>query len=571
MADITVQYEGMVASTNLNASKKTKLTELHGALTVANATLQASIESSIPDYLFTEQEISRIKTNITNYNKALQAYNVYAQECNADIALNIAQGTVDAITDEEMFNKVTSHGVKQGLFIEDGDLYVNGQYIQAYNFKAVNKTGDTTFFIDSDGNVEIKPTKLTITTTDMKVGGRNFVRNSCFSKGVDQWSPSSIATLDTTRQFGGHNSVKLSATNTTTDKWHGIQQTFNSEMEWRTGEPYTISLWYYVEDASTFNDVFGFELKGRQVGANSDYIIMSTNISPSNLKVGKWTRLTCTATLTKSDIDYLYVYAWVKQSGTIWITDVQVENSGVATDWRPAPEDTNDEINGVLGSLTDQSDMIQEQFNKITSDDYITASEKSEFIMTYKHTRVEHEYILDIAKETGVDTTVLETMWVNVETAMNVIINGSDTGATALRGAFNNYWEVYASTLYAINSYFDRELKTTKTTLTQQKDSIEMAITRSAQNEQQLTSFGQHMKFSDNWLELYGTKNGEQSRFKTRLSDTKLSFFDNGNEVASISNQQLNIDKAEVENTLKVGNIAIKPSGKGGLIFIYEK
>jgi hypothetical protein len=98
-----------------------------------------------------------------------------------------------------------------------------------------------------------------------------------------------------------------------------------------------------------------------------------------------------------------------------------------------------------------------------------------------------------------------------------------------------------------------------------------MAITRSAQNEQQLTSFGQHMKFSDNWLELYGTKNGEQSRFKTRLSDTKLSFFDNGNEVASISNQQLNIDKAEVENTLKVGNIAIKPSGKGGLIFIYEK
>lgn len=166
MADITVQYEGMVASTNLNASKKTKLTELHGVLIVANATLQASIESSIPDYLFTEQEISQIKTNITNYNKALQAYNVYAQECNADIALNIAQGTVDAITDEEMFNKVTNHGIKQGLFIEDGDLYINGQYIQTYNLKTIRKSdGATTFHIDSDGNIEISPTKFTITTT----------------------------------------------------------------------------------------------------------------------------------------------------------------------------------------------------------------------------------------------------------------------------------------------------------------------------------------------------------------------------------------------------------------------
>jgi hypothetical protein len=165
MADITVQYENMVASTNLNASKKTKLTELHGTLTVANATLQASIESSIPDYLFTEQEISRIKTNISNYNKALQEYNVFAQECNADIALNIAQGTVDAITDEEMFNKVTNHGIKQGLFIDDGELYVNGQYIQTYNLTTIRKSdGATTFHIDSEGNVEITPTKFTIAT-----------------------------------------------------------------------------------------------------------------------------------------------------------------------------------------------------------------------------------------------------------------------------------------------------------------------------------------------------------------------------------------------------------------------
>ena len=166
LADITAQYNNIIASTNLSSSKKARLTELKGLLDTANATLRASIEMSIPDYLFTETEINTIKTNITNYNTALQNYNVYAQECNTDIALNIAQGVVDAITDEELFNKVTNEGIKQGLFIKDGLLFINGQYIQAYNFKAVRKSdGATTFLIDSNGNVEITPSKLTITTS----------------------------------------------------------------------------------------------------------------------------------------------------------------------------------------------------------------------------------------------------------------------------------------------------------------------------------------------------------------------------------------------------------------------
>ena len=183
LKDITAQYNNMMASTNLSSSKKTKLAELKGTLDTANATLQASIEMSIPDYLFTEEEINTIKTNIANYNTALQNYNVYAQECNVDISLNIAQGVVDAITDEEVFNKVTNQGIKQGIFIDDGQLYINGQYIQAYNFKAIRKTdGATTFLIDSNGNVEITPSKLTITTqAETNIATKDYVDNSISS------------------------------------------------------------------------------------------------------------------------------------------------------------------------------------------------------------------------------------------------------------------------------------------------------------------------------------------------------------------------------------------------------
>ena len=184
LEDITAQFDGLIASTNLSNAKKTKLTELKGALDTANATLQASIESSIPDYLFTEEEITRIKNNIKKYNDALTAYNVYAQECNVDIALNIAQGAIDAISDEEIFNKVTSQGIKQGLFIQDGRLFINGQYIQTYGFKAIRKTdGATTFSIDSNGDVSITPKNFTITTsTNTNIATKEYVDSSITEK-----------------------------------------------------------------------------------------------------------------------------------------------------------------------------------------------------------------------------------------------------------------------------------------------------------------------------------------------------------------------------------------------------
>ena len=40
--------------------------------------------------------------------------------------------------------------------------------------------------------------------------------------------------------------------------------------------------------------------------------------------------------------------------------------------------------------------------------------------------------------------------------------------------------------------------------------------------------------------------------------------------VAQISDSQLNISNAKIGNQLKVGNILIKPSGRGGLMFVYE-
>ena len=83
---------------------------------------------------------------------------------------------------------------------------------------------------------------------------------------------------------------------------------------------------------------------------------------------------------------------------------------------------------------------------------------------------------------------------------------------------------------------------------------------------------GKHMRFSENWLELYGTVNGEQSQFKTRLSNVALEFYDENDVVASITNKKLNIANAEIKQSLTVGTVSIVPSSKvnGGVVFKYN-
>lgn len=165
LKDVKAQYEVMVADANLSTPKKTQLAELFGQVEYQNTTLQAKINTALIDYVFTDVEIEEIKAIITTYGEALQNYNAYAQQCNADIALNLAQGAVQAISDEEIFNKMTNHGTKQGMFINtNGKLYVNAQWLETRNFKVISDAGETTFFINSKKEVEITASKFTLTS-----------------------------------------------------------------------------------------------------------------------------------------------------------------------------------------------------------------------------------------------------------------------------------------------------------------------------------------------------------------------------------------------------------------------
>lgn len=68
-----------------------------------------------------------------------------------EIANSSAKSAVDGQTQADIFNKLTNGGKAQGIYLdENGNVYVNGEYVQAKGIKVVDSNGKTTFAIDKE-------------------------------------------------------------------------------------------------------------------------------------------------------------------------------------------------------------------------------------------------------------------------------------------------------------------------------------------------------------------------------------------------------------------------------------
>lgn len=95
---------------------------------------------------------------------------LYAAGGTTDI---IDRQTVSIITDaqalstEEYFDLLTDGGRIQGIFMRGDQLFVNGEYIQTRGLKAVDKTGNRTFYVNDDGEVYINAKAISISGAEI--------------------------------------------------------------------------------------------------------------------------------------------------------------------------------------------------------------------------------------------------------------------------------------------------------------------------------------------------------------------------------------------------------------------
>ena len=104
----------------------------------------------------------------------------------ADLSNTEYNASVAPVTQTDVFNRLTNGGEQQGIYLEDGKIYINGEYIKANSINAdliyggtlsgaeIN-IGDGAFTVDSDGTVSITKGELNINFSGAGTETRKFI------------------------------------------------------------------------------------------------------------------------------------------------------------------------------------------------------------------------------------------------------------------------------------------------------------------------------------------------------------------------------------------------------------
>ncbi|MGP9074790.1 phage tail spike protein [Geobacillus thermodenitrificans subsp. calidus] len=194
----------------------------------------------------------------------------------------------------------------------------------------------------------------------LQIGGRNLLRNTDFRNGLNNWSNWGTATREVV-DLNGKKWVHLSQNDS--NRWRGISQVVLSI---KPSTPYTVSFIAYSQNNSVMT--VGFHQRLGNTIVTQNWQTFSLTNSPK--------KYSYTFTTTGSSIDQFNFMIGNDQSPfDIYITDIKLEIGNRATDWTPAPEDVQGQIDG-LGtrvssaetSITQLSNQIQLKANQSTVD-----------------------------------------------------------------------------------------------------------------------------------------------------------------------------------------------------------
>lgn len=427
--------------------------------------------------------------------------------------------------------------------------------------------------------------------TELEIGGRNLLLDT--QKLVNKWNNSSSFT--TSIDSNGFTVISHSASGLTANS---IKSFYSPKIPidkiGDVNSPIVFSIDLQVEDTTNWDvqNPFIYEVynsSGTRIGWLD--VDMSKCV-PQTIKNKTWTRViykrsdlftglsvSSGANLT-TDAHSIGIRLSLFRNGTVWYRKPKFEIGNVSTDWTPSPEDVDYDINTAINPLIKTDEQLTKRLDTAFSDDVITAYEKIQIASDLKEIDAQYDDVTKTVKSyndssiTGIYNEY-KVAYDNLHTVLDPCLESMDTDTelsnSVVKDAFLLYGTYYSHLRSAIDDYIKNSFDTTKSSITSLSNSVDIAISKSSSNEQNLNTIAKHMKFSDEgWLELFATTNGNEGRFKTKITDTKLSFTDNNQEVAYMSNQKLYINYAQINNDLQIGSIVATKSDKGGIVFKWQ-
>ena len=187
------------------------------------------------------------------------------------------------------------------------------------------------------------------------VGGRNYILNSNFAKGIIQggsgkegWFVPADTELSTDITFNGHNTLhRYKIPNNTWSELQYRHYRKNTDTDIiNDDEIWTFSYWIYTK-SSDWLDNTNVACTAR-VYKDGKKILELGFPSGKPTQVGKWERHVGTARIPKgTEYDYFYILHSPSKDFDYYITDFKLEKGNKATDWSPAPEDIDSDIQDV--------------------------------------------------------------------------------------------------------------------------------------------------------------------------------------------------------------------------------
>ena len=239
-------------------------------------------------------------------------------------------------------------------------------------------------------------------------------------------------------------------------------------------------------------------------------------------------------------------------------------------------DEINENYNNAINDIKNETNEIYQQFNNATSDDVLSSHEKIQ--MREELRNLDSKYnalklIIEKFNDESVNSQFaqLTEKWNALHEFLDPFLkdvnSASEVSNATIRELLYQYLMQYNITDVALQTFISTTLTTIRTQLTTTAEGMQIAITNSNEALDEVNKIGKHFRFTESgWFELFATVNGQEGPFKTRLSDTRLSFLENNVEVSYFSNFMMLITSLKVLNSLQIGNISISKTATGGII-----
>lgn len=531
--DITTAVDVVEKDIDTLSTKYTNLSQTVDGIDVIVASHTTELEGKAE-----ESEVAEVRDQVTEIELSLNGFkstvsNTYATKTDVgDLGDRMTSAETSINQNGESIKSVTSRTTANEKAISVLEQTTSGLTSKV---SSVEKNAETA--LSNAANAQSAADEAQADIDNLEIGGRNLWRNGDFSHGIAhgdsivRQGTFELIDLDGTDKTGFSKAIHSTALNsqiasnrfaTTSEEligktltlqcWIKYQNVTSGTNSWNSLNIGKYALVYTKEDGTTTSVYYGSMIRASVTGSSDGWVRMSGS-------------LTFRDDVSSVELGTLWIGLETATEGEFWITGIKLEYGNKATDWTPAPDDIDSDI---------------EDASNIANSAQETASNNSDQLK-------QAESIIQQLSD-SISTLVVD------ESGESLMTQDGDRWLFSM-GSFNETLNSVSSDLNTLTEDVG-DTKNTVDVLNQAVNDLGVLkdyIAITTYNDQPCIELGEY-----------------DSDFKLRITNTEIQFVEGTSVPAYLSNQKLYITKAEITEELQQGEFVWKARSNGNLGLIWK-